>query len=138
MTPDLETIMRLITALETVAGVLQRIGPGGVVMLTLAGPAVVLLAVLGIDYLRGRQIARINEEMRAENRKTLEAYRRDTQSVLRELGGNQAQVIQFYRDNVELVKRYESLAGDLVAVVTCNTRALERLSVIIEARREGR
>lgn len=133
MTPDPEQIMQLISALTTVADVLGRIGPGGVIVLLVGGPAVVLLAVLVIDFLRGRQMLSMVETMRAENRKVMDGYRRETQMLLRELGGNQAQTDQYYRDNIVLVQQYERLASDLVAVVTCNTKASERLCVMIEA-----
>ncbi len=153
---DAEQVIKLLTALEAIAGVVQRLGPSGLILVVLSGPALVLMTVLGLEYMRSRATAaqvetmradqmqvtetmrgdlgRIVEAMRAESRGMLEAYRSDTQAILRELGADQAQTDQYYRDNVELVRQYERLAKDLVAVVTCNTKALERLSVIIETR----
>ncbi len=131
---DMEQIMRLVTALETVAGVLQQLGPGGIILVVLSGPAVVLLAVLGIDYLRGHQVAKMVEDMRSESRKTLDRYRQDTQDLLRELGENHAQVIRFYENNVELVKGYDRLSKDHMALIAGATKALERLTAIIEFR----
>ncbi|MGE4552858.1 MAG: hypothetical protein AB7D57_07080, partial [Desulfovibrionaceae bacterium] len=133
MTPDVDQILRLIDALETVAGVLQRLGPSGVVLVMLSGPAIVLATMLSLNHLSQRAADRQAAAVRCENRELLEAYRKDTQDILRELGADQAQTDQYYRDNVILVQRYELLAKDLVSVITCNTRAMERLSVLVEA-----
>lgn len=131
---DPSQITRLIDSLEVVANVLQKIGPGGVVLLVLAGPALVIVAILFIEFLRGRVVGAMVEAMRAENRKVLASYQKDTQTLLRELGGNQAQTDQYYRDNVELVRQYNRHADGLVDVITSNTRALEQLGTIIKTR----
>lgn len=131
---DPSQITRLIDSLEVVANVLQKIGPGGVVLLVLAGPALVVIAIMFIEFLRGRMINSMVEMLRAENRTTLAAYQRDTQKLLRELGGNQSATDQYYRDNVELVKQYNRHADGLVDVITSNTRALEQLGTIIRTR----
>ena len=130
-------IATTLEALSGIAQVLERLGIPGLVGLALSGPALVLIAVLVIEFCRSRKMHELVESMRAESKKTLEAYRTDTQSILRELGANQSQTDRYYRDNVELVKGYELVAVNLQDVVVSNTRAMERLITILEERRSN-
>ena len=66
----------------------------------------------------------------------LEAYRGDTQNILREVGDKHEEVAQFYRKNVELVKNYERMTDALQTLVVNNTRAMEHLTTIIETRHQ--
>lgn len=43
-----------------------------------------------------------------------------------------AQVTQYYRDNVEVVKGYQRMTTDFCDVVVNNTRALERIANMSE------
>ena len=134
------TSAEIATTLEALAGiaqVLERLGIPGLIGLALSGPALVLIAVLVIEFYRSRKMHELVESMRIESRATLEAYRADTQSILRELGSNQSQTDRYYRDNVELVKGYELVAVNLQDVVVSNTRAMERLITILEERRSN-
>lgn len=140
MNPDVAQILRV---LGIIAGVLQQLGVPGLVMLLLGGPAAVLIAVLVLNYLSQRKQERVLElyrkdmakvvaEAQAAAAKQLETYRADTQAIVRELGENQRQTAQFYRDNVELVKAYERVADDLSDLVSTNVQVLERLAGKIE------
>ncbi|MCC8194341.1 MAG: hypothetical protein LIP28_06825 [Deltaproteobacteria bacterium] len=134
--------------LEIMAGVVQvldRLGVGGLILLVLSGPALVVLAVLFIEYHRSvkqrGENATMLAAMREENARSrdgaaaqLEAYRADTQQLVRDLGANQRATDQYYKDNVELAKNYRRLAEVLQDVVVGNTRALERLIVMLEGR----
>ena len=64
----------------------------------------------------------------------LEAYRSDTQNILREVGDKHEEVARFYRNNVELVRNYERMTDALQTLVVNNTRAVERLITIVETR----
>ena len=64
----------------------------------------------------------------------LEAYRKDTRIILDEMGAKHAEVTEFYRKNVSLVKNYERMTDLLQTLVINNTRAMEHLSTIIEHR----
>ena len=74
----------------------------------------------------------------------LEAYRQDTQELLRSMGEKHEAILremsekheetaEFYRKNVTLVKNYEKMNDALQALVVNNTRATERLTTMIEA-----
>lgn len=135
-------------ALEILTGILQmldKLGIGGLILLVLSGPALVVLAVLFIEYHRSVRQRGENAEllaaMREESARSrdgaamqLEAYRADTQQLVRDLGANQRATDQYYKDNVELAKNYKRLAEGLQSVVVGNTRALERLIVMLEGR----
>ncbi|MGE4263297.1 hypothetical protein [Humidesulfovibrio sp.] len=140
MNPDIAQILRV---LGIIAGILQQLGVPGLVMLLLGGPAAVLIAVLVLNHFAQRRQERVLEMYRkdmakvvadaqAAAAKQLETYRADTLSVVRELGENQRQTAQFYRDNVELVKAYARMANDLSDLVAANVQALERLAGKIE------
>ena len=129
-------IASTIEALTGIAHVLEKLGMSGLITLALSGPALVLVAILIIEYHRNRQSQNMVEMMRAETRAMLETYRADTQSILRELGANQDQTDQYYRDNVVLVQQYERMAKGLQDVVVSNTRAVERLITMVEERRK--
>ena len=75
----------------------------------------------------------------------LAAYRKDTQEALRTISEKHEAILQevsekheetaeFYRKNVTLVKNYERMNDTLQTLVVNNTRAMEHLSTIIEAR----
>ena len=137
--------------LEALTGILQivdRLGVSGLVLLALSGPALVVLAILVIEYNRSNRMREENAAlvaaMREENAAArqemagqLEAYRQDTQKLLRDLGANQQATDQYYRDNVELVKSYELVSRNLQDVVISNTRVLSRLETLLEGAIKG-
>lgn len=138
-------ITQVLEIVAQAASLLERLGVTGIVMLALSGPALVVLAVLVIEYHRSSRHRAENAEllaaMREENARSregaalqLEAYRADTQHLVRELGANQSATDKYYKDNVELVRGYRLLAEGLQDVVVGNTRALERLIVMLEGR----
>ncbi|KAF5057831.1 hypothetical protein DSECCO2_352750 [anaerobic digester metagenome] len=140
-----QEIQTLISAMQTIAAVLSGLGVPGLIALALAAPALVLVTVLVLDHIRNTRMAVMQQEFRADTArildayrnntsKILEAYRVDTQSVCKELGKEHAEAVRFYNDNVELVKDYERMADALQTLVVNNTRAVERLITIVEAR----
>jgi len=130
---SLETT-RLADALAAIAGMLEQMGLPGLVALLLMGPGLVLCALIMVEYHRGRRTQESMEAARAEARAVLEIYRADTRRILHDLGEGIQQNVRFYRDNVELVKQYDLLAKNLQDVVVSNTRATERLIVMLEER----
>lgn len=134
-------LAQLVDALTEIAVILERLGIPGLVALAMAGPALVLCAVLAIDYLRGRRMQDMIELLRAENALAreqaswlMEKYREDLAMAVNELGANQDRTDHYYRDNVELVKSVNRMAGRYQDIVVSNTRATERLITILETR----
>lgn len=126
--------VHLAEALMAIAQILERVGLSGLVALALLGPGLVLCAIIVVEYHRARRTQEILDAARKECRMVLETYRVDTRQILRELGEGIQQNVRFYRDNVELVKQYDFLAKNLQDVVVSNTRATERLIVMLEER----
>ncbi len=125
-------INQVLRVLGIIAGILQQLGVPGLVLLMLAGPAAVLIAVLILNHLSQRKQESVLNLYRVDMAKQLETYRADTLAIVRELGEHQRQTAQFYKDNVELVKAYERVAKDLSDLVASNVQVLERLVVKIE------
>jgi hypothetical protein len=147
----METTPEIISALVALAAGLEEWGLPGIIALLLLGPLMTVLAVFALDYLRrrterqdaedrrleakaDRELTReLMEKHRTETAVLVERHREETTSILRDLGAKHAEVTQFYKDNVELVKTTQRMAGDMRDLILNNTRAMEKLSNAIEA-----
>lgn len=129
-------IQTLLSAVQTIAAILSSLGVPGLLALALSGPALVIIAVLVMTHISITRMEKSQQIFRDDMRQTLEAYRTDTQNIVREIGNEHAEAVRFYNDNVELVKDYERIADALQTIIVNNTRATERLITIIEARKQ--
>lgn len=129
-------IQTLLSAVQTIAAILSSLGVPGLLALALSGPALVIIAVLVMTHISITRMEKSQQIFRDDMRQTLEAYRTDTQKIVREIGNEHAEAVRFYNDNVELVKDYERIADALQTIIVNNTRATERLITIIEARKQ--
>lgn len=129
-------IQTLLSAVQTIAAILSSLGVPGLLALALSGPALVIIAVLVMTHISITRMEKSQQIFRDDMRQTLEAYRTDTQNIVREIGKEHAEAVRFYNDNVELVKDYERIADALQTIIVNNTRATERLITIIEARKQ--
>lgn len=129
-------LTQTLEALAAFAKVIDALGIPGIIALIVSGPLLMLCSLYLIEYKRNYNTTEMVGGIREETRNMLEAYRKDTQQILRELGTNQGKTDTYYRDNVELVKRYERIAECLQDVVVSNTRATERLVTMLEERRK--
>ena len=132
MTPgELEA---LVQPVQAIAAVLTQLGVPGLLGLALAGPALIILAMLYFEHLRATRQEQAQAAYREAVEKVLETYRSDTMNMLREVAKEHSEAVRFYNDNVELVQDYERMAEALQTIIVNNTRALERLVTIIETR----
>lgn len=113
---------------------LVALGLPGIVCIILALPMLAIMAAFVSAFILNARHAKRMETM-------LTAYREDTQKILDDLGAKHGEVVFFYQKNVGLVKSYEKLAESMVeiargmqTIIVNNTRAVEHLSTIIEAR----
>lgn len=134
MTPN--DIQTLLGAVQTIAAILSSLGVPGLLALALSGPALVIIAVLVMTHISITRMEKSQQMFRDDMRQTLEAYRTDTQNIVREIGKEHAEAVAFYNDNVELVRGYERISDALQTIIVNNTRATERLITIIEARKQ--
>lgn len=130
-------LTQTLEALTAFAKVIDALGIPGIIGLIISGPLLMLCSLYLIEYRRSQGTAKMVDGIREETRNTLEAYRKDTQQILRELGTNQDKTDEYYRDNVELVKDYERIATGLQDVVVSNTMVVTRLTTMLEERRRG-
>lgn len=142
---DATQLEALVTAAQSIAAVLSQLGVPGLMCLALAGPALIIVAMLYFEHLRAvrqeQQLAAYRadlEQQQAAHRETvekvMETYRTDMQTMLRDVAKEHAEAVRFYTDNVGLVREYESMAGGMQHIIVNNTRAMERLTTIIETR----
>ena len=129
---DTVQLEALVTAAQNIAAVLTSLGVPGLLTLVLSGPALVIIAMLFFEHLRTRRVDEIIHAHREETTRILAAYREDSLKMIKELGENQGVTDQYYRNNVELVRNYERLAGDLSEVITNCIGALQRMAVLTE------
>lgn len=129
-------VAALIGTLEPLIRGLATVGLPGVLAIVLSGPAFLIAVVVIMAHNSAKRMETAHERFQENMATMLEAYRADTQTILREVGDKHAEVAQFYKKNVELVKNYERLTDALQTLVVNNTRALERLTTIIETRNQ--
>jgi hypothetical protein len=158
----LENAPEILTALSNMAVFLEELGIPGLIALLLLGPVMTVIAVFILDFLRQRHVRQEDEARRQEAKADremirelmeryrehtsalveqhreqttvlIEGHRTETAAILRDLSGKHAEVTQFYKDNVELVKVTQHLATDMRDMILNNTRAVERLGNAIEA-----
>ena len=136
----IENAPEIIGALETLVGFFEKMGIPGLVMLVMLGPAMIIIALFALDYIRQRHTRQDIEDRRKEGEKyrnqlmqMQSQHQIDMQRLERDLGAKHAEVVQFYKDNVELVKTTQRLAIDLRDIIVNNTRALEHLTSVHQA-----
>ena len=115
---------------------LASIGLPGLVVMVLAAPALVVVAVLIMSHVATARMERAQERWQESMNALLEAYRRDTQQIQREMAEKHAEVVSYYHKNVELVKNYERSSEVTQTLIVNNTRVMERLVVVVEARKD--
>lgn len=129
----IEKAPEVLAALQAFIDFCEQVGIPGVLGLVLAGPAAVLVALLLLDFMRMRHMRKESEEHRKEMLALVEQHRENMDKVLRDLGEKHGEVVQFYKDNVELVKAYNKLANGFQDIVVNNTRAVEHLASLAQA-----
>jgi hypothetical protein len=103
-------IAQILRVLGIIAGILQQLGVPGLMLILLGGPAAVLITVLVLNYFAQRRqekvlntyredMAALVEAARVEADKRMETYRADTQQILRELGDDQRETAQYYKED---------------------------------------
>jgi hypothetical protein len=141
---DPTTLTQIVTALSIIAKIFETLGPTGIILLFLAGPVVVVVAVLLLSHLNNRRLTVIMDAYRKDADERFECYRVDSDKRFDEFrnwmtqtvdkyGEALAETRQFYKDNVELVRRYERMAEDFAEIISLNTRTQERLAGRIES-----
>ena len=136
----IERAPEVIGALETLTAFFEKMGVPGLLMLVMLGPAMIIIALFALDYMHQRHAKQDAEERRkeaetyrAQLQKMQNQHQSDLQKFMLDINTKHAEVSQFYKDNVELVKTTQRLATDMRDIITNNTRALEHLTSVAQA-----
>lgn len=113
---------------------LFALGLPGIILMLAAIPALVIAVVFILDYRHGKRTEMLLEAYREDTQNVLRAVSEKHEAILREVSEKHEETAEFYRKNVTLVKNYERMNDTLQTLVVNNTRAMEHLSTIIEAR----
>lgn len=127
-------IVGAVASLKPLIEMLMTMGIPGLVMLALALPVMSIVSAFVAAFM-------LTHRHTAQMRELVEIYREDTRQVLTEEGkrheevvSRHAEVVAFYNNNTSMVKNYERLLEVNQQLLVNNTRALERLTTIIESR----
>lgn len=140
---DPATLSQIVTALTIIAKIVSALGPGGIALLFLAGPVVVVIAVLLLSHFNNRRLSTVVDayrqdadarfrEYRSDSDSRFEAFRNLMDRTVREHGEAFTEVSQFYRDNVELVRVTQRMASEHIDIISLNTRIQQKLVDKIE------
>lgn len=113
---------------------LFALGLPGIILMLAAIPALVVAVVFILDYRHGKRTEMLLEAYRQDTQDLLRSMGERHEAMLREMGEKHEETAEFYRKNVTLVKSYEKMNDTLQTLVVNNTRAVEHLITIIESR----
>lgn len=116
-----------LAALQPFIEGLVALGIPGLIALAIALPTVSIVVAFLAAFM-------LNHRHAQQMRELLEMYREDTRSTVEEVATKHAEVVVFYKNNASLVKNYEKALEINQQLIVNNTRAMEHLSTIIEAR----
>lgn len=111
---------------------LFALGVPGIILMLAAIPALVIAVVFILDHRHGKRIEMLLEAYRNDTQDVLRSVSEKHEAILREMSEKHEETAEFYRKNVTLVKNYEKMNDALQALVVNNTRATERLTTMIE------
>jgi len=112
---------------------LFALGLPGIILMLAAIPALVIVVVFILDHRHGKRTEMLLEAYRNDTQELLRSMGEKHEAILREMSEKHEETAEFYRKNVTLVKNYEKMNDALQALVVNNTRATERLTTMIEA-----
>lgn len=138
MTLDPGTLAQVVTALSIIAKIFDSLGPGGIALLGLAGPVIVVLAVLLLSHFNNRRLTVVVDAYRRDADERFETYRQQSDerfdsframmdATVDKYGMALGEVSQFYKDNVELVRGYQRIAEDFANIISLNTRTQQKM-----------
>ncbi len=127
---DPQTMAALLPILEG----LVALGVPGILLALAAIPALVIIFMCWQNFRHEKQISILLEAYRADTQEILQKISDMNQESLREFSTKHAEVVNYYENNVTLVRNHERMNESLQTLVVNNTRAMEHLSTVIEAR----
>lgn len=129
---DAATVAAVASGLAAIAKIVQALGPGGIIALVLAWPLLMVLVVTAILVWSNVKLGRLLDAYRTDLGNQFEAFKAQTREAMDSHAEALRRVSNYYDDNVKLVQSWERIADGMQDVVVSNTRAMERLSTLVE------
>lgn len=126
-------ITAMITVLRNLLIFLEQIGLPGLLIMFIIGPVIVLCLIIYMNHLANVRSEKQQAENRKANEKLLEAYRKDTQEILRQITKKNEELIDSNEKLVLRLKSCEEQSSVMHTMVINNTLAMEQLTQIIKA-----
>lgn len=105
------------TAITAIANIIIALGPGGIMAAAVVPGLGLSIIVLVLYYFNSKKSSNLLSE-----------YQKDMRFALAQYAAHQEETRQMYRDNVELVKDWKRVAGDLHETVVLNTRTMQKIT----------
>lgn len=135
MDPQMTAIVAAI--LPMLEGVVA-LGIPGLLLGMAAIPAIVIALICWLNYRHDKQIARVLDAYRKDTQEILQSMSEKHEECIREFGARHQEVVNFYSNNVALVKNHEKMSDANQQIIINNTRAIEGLRVVVESLAKGR
>lgn len=126
-------VTAMITVLRNLLIFLEEIGLPGLLIIFMLGPAVVLSLIIYMNHLANVRSEKQQSENRKSNEQLLEAYRKDMQEVLRQIGNKNDELISSNEKLIIRLKDCEEHRNVMHTMIVNNTVAMEQLTQIIKA-----
>lgn len=124
----------ILTGLMPLLESMVALGIPGVLLGVAAIPALVIGLMCWLNFRHEKQITKLLEAYRSDTQELLGKFSEMHQEAMREFSEKHAKVVNYYENNVKLVENHERMNDSLQTVVINNSRVMEHLSTIIEAR----
>lgn len=123
----------MLTGLMPMLESLVALGVPGILLGMAAIPAFVISLICWLNYRHDKQTAKVLEAYRADTHEILQALSDKHDECIKEFTVKHQEVVNFYTNNVALVKSHEKLTESNQTLIVNNTRAMERLCVVVES-----
>lgn len=111
---------------------LMALGVPGILLGMAAIPALVITLMCYLAYRHQKQIDALLETYRADTQNLIRLFVEKHEEMLRDFSEKHAEISNYYKNNVVLVQNHEHLNESYQTLAVNNTRALERLCVLVD------
>lgn len=126
-------VAAMITVLRNLLIFLEEIGLPGLLIILIVMPVIVLFLILFMNHLANMRAEKVQAENRKANSEMLEAYRKDTQEILRQIVNKNEELISSNEKLIIRLKDCEEVRNIMHTMIVNNTTAMEQLTQIIKA-----
>lgn len=125
-------ISAVLTGLLPMLEGLVALGIPGLILGMAAIPAIVIALICWLNYRHDKQLNKMLEAYRADTDRILKALSDQHEECVKDFSAKHQEVVNYYTNNVTLVKNHEKLVEASQTLIVNNTRAMEHLCVVVE------